>query len=425
MDNPSNLPTASSLHAPGKVGGPQLVQRQPSLLAEIMQAKVPSLLSLAMLAAFAIVVGTASVVAGQETLIAADLLYNGPTQHPQQRHTQVLGLQTVVDYIGPRVDADEQNPSTPPEPIDGETVIVTSPKKGDQWQLGQAYNITWTNGTGLSGATSAYISLEPVPPACLSASPPCLVKQIAPYVIAEAAPYTGSFRWTVPENLSDLYQGNNMQIMVMANNSDINGTSAAFTVTPKAMTTAHAPGTNIKTTDGTVFLITRDNQRRPYSSLAIFRSFGFNARNPIVEANSFDLALPIGDPIRPQDGKLFVDRGTVYLVTQGRKAGFASADVFRRLGYNFAQVVSADLSGIEATAIINDSSEWHRYGTLVNNHGTIQFIGEKGSYGIVSLAVFNSWGFDFKDVVPATVADTAWPQIGILPEHQPGQVMPF
>ena len=88
----------------------------------------------------------------------------------------------------------------------------------------------------------------------------------------------------------------------------------------------HAAGTNVSASDGTIFMISTDGTRRPYTSAGAFLSYGFNSFASTVTASAEDLALPVGSFIPPQDGSIMCsdrgsDKGTCYLITAGQKAG--------------------------------------------------------------------------------------------------------
>ena len=51
----------------------------------------------------------------------------------------------------------------------------------------------------------------------------------------------------------------------------------------------------------------------------------------------------------------------------------------------------------------------HLPGTLINQNGTIYYVSQHGKMGFTSMAVFNSWGFDLKNVVEANSGDLALP----------------
>jgi hypothetical protein len=211
--------------------------------------------------------------------------------------------------------------------------------------------------------------------------------------------------------------------------SDAAGRSVSqeFTVviTTSTVGTAHPAGTNVRKSDGTVFMISNENKLRPYSSWVAFTSYGFNSQAAIVDANSGDLALPQGPVIYPADGKVYASTdGTVYLMTAGRKAGFVSASVFLGLGFSFDQIIFGDLSSVPATDIISDTSSQHRQGVLINKAGTVLLVGSTGVIGIPTIAVFDSWGLSFTDVVPSNSADNALSQTGVLAARIPGQMNP-
>ncbi len=198
-----------------------------------------------------------------------------------------------------------------------------------------------------------------------------------------------------------------------------------------AFAAAHAPGTNVKSSDGTIWMITQDGtQRRPYTSAGAFLSYGFNSFSSVVAANADDLALPAGSFIAPQDGKIIcsdrgADKGTCYLITMGMKAAFTSASVFTGRGFSFSRSTKGDVSWMSSAANISDTTSPSPAGTLINNMGTIMLVGTNGTMGIPSVSVFNSWGYSFADTVPANAADKAMPMSGgVMTARVPGQLSP-
>jgi hypothetical protein len=196
-----------------------------------------------------------------------------------------------------------------------------------------------------------------------------------------------------------------------------------------AQAAAHAAGTNVKSSDGTIWMISPEGTRRAYTSAGAFLSYGFNSWASVVDANADDLALPAGSFIPPQDGKVMCsdrgsDKGTCYLVTGAMKAGFTSAAVFTGLGFSFSKAGMGDLSWMTSTTNIDSSTQAHRPGVLVNNNGTVQLVGANGLLGIPDLATFNSWGYSFANVVPANDADKAMTQSGVMAARVAGQLSP-
>ncbi len=193
----------------------------------------------------------------------------------------------------------------------------------------------------------------------------------------------------------------------------------------------HADGTNVSTTDGTVWMIT-GGQRRAYTSAGAFLSYGFNSWASVVTASAEDLALPAGSFIPPQDGTVFCAtvtkdtdvKGECALVTGGQKAAFTSASVFSGLGFSFARAQYGDSSFLSKTSNIDNTTSAHRTGVLVNNNGTVQLVGASGLLGIPDLATFNSWGYSFSNVVPANASDKAMTQTGVMVARMPGQLSP-
>ena len=205
------------------------------------------------------------------------------------------------------------------------------------------------------------------------------------------------------------------------------------TPTPTIMTpSGHLSGSVVKTSDGTVWFITSDNMRRAFTSAGAFLSYGSLSFSQVVDANSADIALPSGAFIPPMDGKVicsdrddsYAKKGTCYLITNGNRAAFTSDKVFAGLGFKFNRTTTGDTSFMPTAANINDTISAHRPGVLINNNGTIQVIRSNGLTGIPSEAVFNSWGYNFADVVPANAADLAMVQSNIMLSRQAGQLNP-
>jgi hypothetical protein len=196
-----------------------------------------------------------------------------------------------------------------------------------------------------------------------------------------------------------------------------------------ALATVHANGQNVSDSSGTVYMVI-GGQRRPYTSAGAFTSYGFNSFASVVSASAEDLALPVGSFIPPQDGSIVcsdrgADKGTCYEISNGQKFGFTSAAVFTGLGFSFANSVSGDVSWMSSgSTLINNTTSAHLSGTLVNNGGTVQLVGNGSLLGVPDLATFNSWGYSFSKVVPANSADKVMTQSGVFSARTAGMLSP-
>lgn len=193
----------------------------------------------------------------------------------------------------------------------------------------------------------------------------------------------------------------------------------------KSKVDAHEAGINIKTSDGTIYTITPDKQRRPYTSAGAFLSYGFNNFASVVDANEGDLQLPVGLFVTPRDGSIVcsdrgTDKGTCYLITEGKKAGFTSATIFKALGFSFIDAINGDVSFMPTTDAISSSQQAHKIGTLINNAGTLQIVATQALIGIPSMQVLTSWGYNPARAVLANSFDKAYAQIKVLGERVAG-----
>jgi hypothetical protein len=197
-------------------------------------------------------------------------------------------------------------------------------------------------------------------------------------------------------------------------------------------TQAATAGEVYKTTDGTVWFVTSDMQKRAFTSAGAFLSYGFLSFSQVKDATAEVIALPTGSMIAPQDGRIFCAtetkgsdvKGECSLITAGMKAAFTSSQVFSGLGFSFGRAYYGDSSFLSKTSNIASAGEAHRAGVLVNNGGTIQLVVNGGLWGTPSLDVFNSWGWSFSDVVPANGADKTMTQTGVISARTAGQLSP-
>jgi hypothetical protein len=195
-----------------------------------------------------------------------------------------------------------------------------------------------------------------------------------------------------------------------------------------AQAAVHVAGTNI-VSQGTIYMITDDGQRRPYTSAGAYLSYGFNSWANAQPATVEDLVLPQGNFIPPRDGKIVCsdrggDKGTCYLITNSKRAAFVSAQVFTALGFSFAKALYGDVSFLDSDSNVNSSSEQHRPGVLVNRNGTVYLVSSAGLMGIPSLDVLGSWGYSLSDVVVANDADSSLSQSSVISGRQGAQLSP-
>lgn len=189
---------------------------------------------------------------------------------------------------------------------------------------------------------------------------------------------------------------------------------------------AHGVGSNVNM-NGTIYHISPDGTRRPYTSAGAFLSYGFNSFSNVTVANEIDGSLPEGGFIPPQDGKIICsdrgsDKNTCYLITNGKKSAFVSASVFKSLGFSFTRASFGDVSWMDDAGNIENPDQPHKNGVLINNNGTVQLVTATGLFGFPTGAVFMSWGYSFSDVVPANNADKNLTQSGVVSVRSPGEL---
>jgi hypothetical protein len=213
--------------------------------------------------------------------------------------------------------------------------------------------------------------------------------------------------------------------------STVLGSFGSLALVAKA--SPHGAGSVIQAAgDPTVWFITNDGMRRPFTSGGALQSYGFLSFSQVVTANTDDLALPVGAFIPPADGTIFCAtetkgndvKGECSVITGGQKASVTSAAVFNGQGYSFSNAYYGDSSFLTKTSNIDNAAGAHLMGTLINKAGTVYLVGPSGGLlGIPDIATFNSWGYSFAKVVAGNAADTG-SQTGVMASRVPGQLSP-
>lgn len=198
-----------------------------------------------------------------------------------------------------------------------------------------------------------------------------------------------------------------------------------------ASAAANSLGTNI-ISGGTVYTILREDGRtvkRPYTSAGAFLSYTFNSWSNVFQANNDDLALPVGSFIPPRDGTIMCsdrgsDYGTCYLVTDSKKAGFVSEQVFYQFGFTYQWALYGDVSFLASTTNIESGTEQHRPGMILSWNGKTHLITNAGLKEIPDTATLLSWGYRIEDAIAANSADWQFAIDGQLPSRAAGEIRP-
>jgi hypothetical protein len=152
--------------------------------------------------------------------------------------------------------------------------------------------------------------------------------------------------------------------------------------------------------DGRTIYLIYGEQARPINNAGMLYFLNFANRKPVT----FDVArYPKGDVVgfdllfQPRPiGTLINNKGTVYLITNQGRAGFATEAIFRSYGYSFDMAMEAndqDMQLPEAPGMK------YRDGTIVNDSGTIFLISEGQKFGFKTWVSFASRGYKLSTLV--------------------------
>jgi hypothetical protein len=201
-------------------------------------------------------------------------------------------------------------------------------------------------------------------------------------------------------------------------------------VIPPIPVVGHPVGSLIKDATGTIFMIAKDGtvvSRRPYTSAASFLSYKYNSFSAVQDANAVDMSLAAGSFIPPRDGSIIcsdrnADKGTCYVISEGTKRGIVSEAVFKSFGYKFQDALTGDVSFLPVGSVIAAADQAHPVGTLVLNGSTLQIVSPTGLFGIPSVEVLQSWGFSISDQLASNTYDRSLSQTSVLQIREPGQI---
>jgi hypothetical protein len=197
-------------------------------------------------------------------------------------------------------------------------------------------------------------------------------------------------------------------------------TPAAPTSTPASNLSApsvsasagHPNGTLIL--DGKTVYLIKNGQKVGFRDSSEYKSHGYNF-GQAVAANAQDKALPQAEFVQKAlEGTLVLDAAdnkTVYMIGTGNtKRGFVSAQVFKALGYSFANLPKINLTDYPSGPVISTSSDPHPDGALVLEGKTVWWLQNGQRLGFESMAVFNTYGFSVSKIVKSNTADLSLPQ---------------
>lgn len=122
----------------------------------------------------------------------------------------------------------------------------------------------------------------------------------------------------------------------------------------------------VKSPSGTIYLITDKGYKRGFASADVFTGLGYSWLE-VSNISDAELSLYANDPVAPvltsplPDGTLIKASGssTIYVITDGKKRGIASANAFTLLGYDWNRVVTIPVATFnsitEVQPVIDDA----------------------------------------------------------------------
>ena len=186
----------------------------------------------------------------------------------------------------------------------------------------------------------------------------------------------------------------------------------------------HPYGTIIRGQAETAYLI-ENGTKRPFPSAEIFLSHGYQWQQIIQVDDNFLKSFPDGPPMTFRNGTLLKEsQDMIFVVEHGRKRPLLHGDTFYQLGYQLKDVKTVSdqiLASLEDGSPLT-SAEAHPDGTLVRGlkRKSVYLIDQGQKCLIPSIQVFRSWNYRWAQVIEIDQAKLAAYSDGPKVTAQPG-----
>ncbi|MBI4272293.1 hypothetical protein HY621_00360 [Candidatus Uhrbacteria bacterium] len=169
-------------------------------------------------------------------------------------------------------------------------------------------------------------------------------------------------------------------------------------------------GMIVKTSDDPQVWLIQNGKRRLFTSLSVFLS-RFNEKN-IVEVPHTDLeTYEIDTPLKfPQYSLLQSPKGSVFLFMDDRKYGIQSKEVFRKIGYQKEEIITAtqqDIDNVPTAGIISDPLG-NPVGSLLQDKktGAVYYVLNGSKHPIIERSVLTT-NFSHNKIMPTKTRELA------------------
>ncbi|MDQ4149601.1 MAG: SpoIID/LytB domain-containing protein [Actinomycetota bacterium] len=166
----------------------------------------------------------------------------------------------------------------------------------------------------------------------------------------------------------------------------------------------HPNGTVVKGSKPGMYFI-EAGKRRPVAQ-GVYNT-RFRSGEVVTISDQELAAYPLGERLLRRDGSLInAPGGPVWIISDGKRRGFVSGDVFGKLGYSWSNVrpvAPSDLTYYPEGAPVTAADKGHPNGTVIKGSGPAVYVIEGGHKRLVSPAVFAS---RYKTSETVTVSDT-------------------
>jgi peptidoglycan hydrolase-like amidase len=177
----------------------------------------------------------------------------------------------------------------------------------------------------------------------------------------------------------------------------------------------HPDGSLIKGSATTVYLV-EEGRKRPIPSTGVLES-RFEPREVVAVSDQTLGTYPEGQPVTYKDGSLLnAPGGPVWVVSDGKRLGFSSAQIFEELGYSWPAILPVaenELKLLPEGPPITQVTGTHPNGTVIKGGGSEVYLVEGGEKRLIFSQTIFSSRFRERDIVSVSDAE-----LGVYPVGQ-------
>ena len=172
---------------------------------------------------------------------------------------------------------------------------------------------------------------------------------------------------------------------------------------------------------GSIYLVVSNFLRR-FETDSILAKLGFDAKNVMTLPDRDKELYVAGATIKyGPDGKLLSSGGTVFYIENGKKRGITSPRLFESRGFNWKDVEATDQTVLDS--YLDGDVLRYKDGVLLAVNGTVFAWENEARHGITSPQLFEKLGYKWDNIIEMSPLEEQFHQIGEVKRYPAGTLV--